>query len=644
MPSQELQSFSFKKPSSKTQQTRSIRSPSPSTLAPLPIELQPIQVRPVVYRVLSKKYGLNLKATGLELFAEYLGRKFGRDWRTKCEPFLDQVGRRWKGQDRGLFVDRRLLQVVIREVELRSASFTNSATVSASQLVALESVQDPFENFCPQEFLHVWDAFSQPRWIYNYFRKHFERGSTPTSFPSAKHQVHVLQSRYHLLYHRLLRSEEFQPPSFHSSNAGNWHAISQIKNLLGRHGKSFLLLALLVKGSNGNWWAEDPSGRVELEFKDSIAGAGYFVEGCILLFDGVYNREEKFYVRSVRHPPCEPRDKSREAYGYLDFMGIGGIGSTPDGRFDKDIELKMLAEEQRRPDTNIVVLGCDLFLDQVKTIEALNKVFSLMEDALPLAIVLSGSFISLPFCDNGASSLYKESFDHLAEVLSQYPKLCASTTFIFVPGNNDPWGSTASAGGPIFWPQRSIPEIFTNQVRRTLKKSFWASNPCRICYFSQEILICRDDMASRLRRNGLVLKTQSISAAKEDTTEIIDQPTQENSDTQVDDDYLTEYSEVRTEEDIETEKMVQTVLDQGHISPWATTLRPSLSEYEHVLSLAPLPTTVILCDPTSALYQHAYNDCGVMNPSKFVPPARRRVTWIEYSTCTRSSRTASCHF
>lgn len=127
-----------------------------------------------------------------------------------------------------------------------------------------------------------------------------------------------------------------------------------------------------------------------------------------MLFDGVYTRTERFRVNSVKHPPAETREVSREAYGYLDFMGVGSIGSTPDGRFDKVIEVKMIAEEQRKgKKAKIAVLGGDMHLDNLETFDALARVLAILEESSPLAIVLSGSFLSLPFYNNGVSALYK---------------------------------------------------------------------------------------------------------------------------------------------------------------------------------------------------------------------------------------------
>ncbi|KAK9477200.1 DNA polymerase alpha/epsilon subunit B-domain-containing protein [Lipomyces japonicus] len=625
MASPDLQSLAFKKSSSDAAKPGTLnRSSSFVSSAVLPVRLQPAAIRPIAYRVLSKKHGLNLKSSGLEVLADYVGRKFGREWRQKSEQFLDRIGRRWKEQDRGLFIEGDLLQIVIRDVELRSASFTTSTSSSFLDTPVSELVEDSLENFCPQEFFHVWDAFNQPRWTYNKSQKHFERGTKPSLFASAKHQVQAFTSRYYLLLHRLLRNELFQPPSFHAKNAATWHAITQIKNLLGRHGQSFLILGLLVKGSNGNWWAEDPSGELELELDEAISTCGYVIPGCILLFEGKYLKSEKFQVNSVKHPPPESRNQSREAYGYLDFMGIGGIGSTPDGRFDKAIELKMVAEEKRKGNESIVSLGCDLHLDDFRTFEALDKILSLLDVSPPLAIILAGSFMSLPFYSNGISSRYRDYFDQLAQLLSKFPNLCERSTFIFVPGDNDPWGSTSSAGGPMLWPQSGLPEVFTSHVRRKLSRVIWASNPCRICYFSQEILVCRDNMASRLRRNRIFFKNENQE----------EPVTDESMDTQVDD----TNSEKQSLGEKEAAMIAETILSQAHISPWPSSLRPTMAEYQHSLSLTPLPTAIFLLDPDGEAASTNFVDCTVMNPSRFLLSNKREVGWIEFLPATRKSK------
>ncbi|KAK9450925.1 DNA polymerase alpha/epsilon subunit B-domain-containing protein [Limtongia smithiae] len=671
---QQFRSFnSFKPPISTTAQTKkqtvgpaaaaaarryAARSPSPAV--PLPIELQPSHIRPIAYRVLSKKYSLNLKSSGLEVLAEYIGRKFGREWRSKCEQFLNEIGKRWKEQDKGLFVDSDSLPVIIREVELRTASFTaavaSGATTPGDSFFKSFASTDSFDHldsYMPQEFFHVWDAFVQPRWTYNNLRKHFERASAPSVLPTAKQQTRYLITRYYQLFHRLLRNELFQPPSFHSSNAASWHAITLIKNLLGRHGKSFLILGLLEMGSNGNYWAEDPSGKLELDLTQAVAEHGYYVPGCVLLFEGVYTTTERFKVRAIQHPPNETRSKSREAYGYLDFLNIGSLGSTPDGRFDKVIEARFAAEEKRahksrKTSSSIIMLGGDIFLDDLKTYDGMSKIFGLLEEEPPLAIVVPGSFLSFPFHKSSSSTVYRDCFDQLAGLLSQFPVLCACTTFIFIPGANDPWGSTASAGGANIWPQRCVPSIFTGHVSRVLKKAVFASNPCRVCYYSQEIVICRDNLAGRLRRNGIKVALPEQRRNATPVASQMDNSTQNDAGemeaTQSDEPYTDDApyeEELLDNDERESQVIVKLLVDQGHISPWPSTMRPILCDYEHALTLSPLPTSIMICDSTSSPFAYQYRECNGMNSSSFLSPDRRQINWIDYNTATRESEICS---
>lgn len=108
-----------------------------------------------------------------------------------------------------------------------------------------------------------------------------------------------------------------------------------------------------------------------------------------------------------------------------------------------------------------------------------------------------------------------EYFDQLASLLADFPALTAATTFVFVPGDNDPWASTFSGGSSTTLPRKGIPDIFTSRIKRVFQQAskgatdgtggeaLWTSNPCRIGYFTQELVVCRDDVVGRLRRSGI---------------------------------------------------------------------------------------------------------------------------------------------
>jgi DNA polymerase epsilon subunit 2 len=89
----------------------------------------------------------------------------------------------------------------------------------------------------------------------------------------------------------------------------------------------------------------------------------------------------------------------------------------------------------------------------------------------------------------------------LAQLLSDFPKIASYCTLIFVPGDNDPWSATFSGGATPVWPLTPVPSLFTTRVKRVAPKSVWASNPSRLAYLMQEIVLVRDDYGDRFRRN-----------------------------------------------------------------------------------------------------------------------------------------------
>ena len=65
------------------------------------------------------------------------------------------------------------------------------------------------------------------------------------------------------------------------------------------------------------------------------------------------------------------------------------------------------------------------------------------------------------------------------------------------------------------------------------------------------------------------------------------------------------------------EQLVQTILDQSHLSPLPQSTRPTLWEYDHALRLYPMPTAVVLADKYER-YELTYEGCHVFNPGRFV--------------------------
>lgn len=89
--------------------------------------------------------------------------------------------------------------------------------------------------------------------------------------------------------------------------------------------------------------------------------------------------------------------------------------------------------------------------------------------------------------------------------------------FVFVPGPADPYDVSN-----LILPRRPLPPSLTKAVRDKLPKVTFASNPCRITYKSQEIVVFRDDLMSRMLRNTVRLKNDLSSLANKELLEMME--------------------------------------------------------------------------------------------------------------------------
>ncbi|KUJ15725.1 uncharacterized protein LY89DRAFT_782999 [Mollisia scopiformis] len=570
----------------------------------------------------------------------------------------------------------------------------------------------------PRKWLKVIDAFEQPRLVYNVGKKHFDRDtSKPSLLPSASHKTQVFRNRYNLIHQRLLRNESFQTSTFETSKATlkrssstlattqQSYKLTPIANLLGRNGTNHMILGLLTISPTGTLAINDLTGSIALDLthaKPIPEDGAWFAPGMIVLVDGTYEEEDsvggalggsggvggtiggKFVGFFVGGPPCERRKvtlgltgdgdggvTAGGGFGWVDFLGVGS---------ERAVGSKMRKLEQRllRPATDeddiggkgrVIVAG-ELNLDQPRTLEALRKLLGKYaaepEEDTPMTFILMGNFVQDAVMARGSAGSieYKEYFDGLASTLSDYPTLLQSATFIFVPGDNDGWSSSFSAGAATPIPKKSVPEMFTSRIKRAFatanaeaekekgKKSdgeaLWTSNPSRLSLFgpTHEIILLRDNMTSRLRRTAI--KFSSSKPEEEDvdmagtpvaTPEPEPEPEFEAPEMDVDTAVQAAESHIpdpATEDALATDlhvarKLVKTILDQGYLSPFAMATRPVLWDYASALQVYPLPTAMVLTDTEAPAFCVTYEGCHVMNPGSIVAPGRRGVAkWVEY--------------
>lgn len=170
-----------------------------------------------------------------------------------------------------------------------------------------------------------------------------------------------------------------------------------------------------------------------------------------------------------------------------------------------------------------------------------------------------------PWCPTLSQSNWTENFDSLADLIASYPQITRETHFVFVPGPLDITGSSAL-------PRRPILSAFTTNLRNKIPKVYFTSNPCRLKFFGQEIVIFREDTMARMLRNQLALSRMSLAKIWDDM-------------------YVWKVHSLRQRHWCWAQ-LVQSILDQSHLIPLTTHIQPVLPDFDHAFRLYPLPTAV----------------------------------------------------
>ncbi|KAK8018638.1 DNA polymerase epsilon subunit [Apiospora marii] len=542
----------------------------------------------------------------------------------------------------------------------------------------------------PRKWLKVVSAYEQPRMLYNINKKHFERDpSKPSLMPSASHKTTLFRNRYNVIHQRLLRNESFQTSAVAAARGP---------------GPGLLSIA-----PTGTLTINDLTGAISLDVTHAVSipeDSAWFTPGMVVLVDGLYEEEEestgkglggsngiggiiggRFQCFFIGQPPCEKRkvtlgvsgpDGNQDhtiggGFGWIDFLGVGSERAV--GQKMRRLERRMLQPATQDPDTpgrgRIIILG-EFNLDQPRALQALHKILTIYstepEGTSPMTFVLTGNFTQHAIMAGGGASggsvEYKEYFDSLASVMAEFPTLLQSSTFVFVPGDNDGWASSFSAGAAVPLPRKAVPEMFTSRIRRAIAsanseggvkqggEAIWTTNPARLSVFgpAHEMVLFRDDMSARLRRTAVRLKTSKPNY-EEGEQEEEDPATLNDDDIEMAPSASALDDQAPAEEAMDVDsappkatapgvpydvqaarKLVKTILDQGYLAPFRQQIRPVHWDYSSAMQLYPLPTSMVLVDATAPPFCVTYEGCHVMNPGTVLVAGRRGVgRWIEYT-------------
>lgn len=368
----------------------------------LAVKIEPSQLRPIAFRVFTKKYNLTLKSDALKALAAHIGVKCGQSWRATSEPILDEIAKSWKRTlDSEPIVTEAGLLPIIKSLDVPHPARPSTLAREDTTMIDAANPTTP-TTIDPKQYLTYIDAFSQPTYTFSHIRQNFEKSSRkPSLLPDVKHKPDLWRERYYIMRARVLRHEQFQAPSFQRSMNRTHHKLTFIKNLLGRVEQRFMLFGLLAMGPDANLYLEDADDKVRLDLSTAGRGAGWFTPGCFVLVEGVYTEDEIFRVVAMGHPVPEAREASRDVYSGLDFLGVG---------VERHQERYLRRAEQSFKPIKIV-FAADCKLDDPRSVKALSEMLSSYEQLtvteLPIAIVLMGNFIGQAHQTNGFSSQYK---------------------------------------------------------------------------------------------------------------------------------------------------------------------------------------------------------------------------------------------
>uniref|UniRef100_A0A0D3H169 DNA polymerase II subunit 2 n=1 Tax=Oryza barthii TaxID=65489 RepID=A0A0D3H169_9ORYZ len=104
-----------------------------------------------------------------------------------------------------------------------------------------------------------------------------------------------------------------------------------------------------------------------------------------------------------------------------------------------------------------------------------------------------------------------------------------------------------------------LSDVWLDSSEKHIPNAIFVSNPCRVKFYTQEIVFFQQDLLYRMRRSCLIPPT-----------------TEETSDP--------------------FEHLVATIIHQSHLCPLPLTVQPIIWNYDHCLRLYPTPHTIVLGD------------------------------------------------
>lgn len=428
---------------------------------------------------------------------------------------------------------------------------TQNLTSTLIEKLNVESAFSNLDSGLDEDFVlfKVHDSFSLNRYTYNSDSKKFLRWHNLHSKSPALHGIsdskaNIFIEKYKMVHQRTARHRLFAAPAIATVSHSSTFSLKAVEHLLGSSAKesNVIVLGMLTQLKEGQFFLEDPTGAVRLNLSRASYKGGLFTENNIVLAEGYYE-ERVFYVTAIGFPPPEPAELTLSQFPNLCITPYPSMNSHR-------LSSKLKIAEEANGEAMFVFLS-DVWLDQLKVMQKLQILFAGYSLMPPTCFVLIGNFLSLPA--GSQSKVFEECFSQLGTLISEFPSLVKSSHFVFVPGPDDP-------GLPHILPRPGIPSSFLGDFKKKVPTAILTSNPCRIQYCSQDIVVFREDIISKMCRNSI-------------------------------------YTPWEKEEKVDIPNLfVKTVIANSHLMPLPLNVAPIYWEYDHAFWIYPLPDVVVCAD------------------------------------------------
>ncbi|CAI5747424.1 unnamed protein product [Peronospora destructor] len=328
-------------------------------------------------------------------------------------------------------------------------------------------------------------------------------------------------------------------------------------------------------------YLEDFTSRIIVDLTNAVYTKGLFTVNCVVLVEGEVV-DDVFHVQSMGFPPPETKEASLDVLGGIDPLGV---------ELSAQQREQIQSVEANDHHATFIVLS-DVHLDDPNVMSKLDELFQGLESVQPTLFILMGNFTSASIGGGaGSSSLQdlREYLEELGDLIVKYPGIVDNSRFVLVPGPNDPGSSRA-------FPRHPLPDLCTRELIRKVPSVTCSTNPCRIRYYTRDIVIFRDDLQQKMQRHAILppMSSENEGAAEEEDGEAALSVSQTHI----------------------SKHLVKTLIDQAHLCPLPLIANPINWDFDASMQLFPVPDVLILGDSTEQ-YQLGYSSVGVFHPSPF---------------------------